>query len=161
MTLGYDRTLPNGTIVAVPKTPRKAPRIRFRHNIAVAVAGLCGVVAAIPLAGARVYLLPILLIPSLIMVWGWRAGVDVDADGLTVRALLGSRTFPWRDVTGFAAEGRRVVMLLDGDRAVRLPAVSADDVPAMLKAGGQALSVLDSEDRLEAEDSEPPDAPSR
>lgn len=150
MTLRYDTTLPNGTIVAVPKTPpkspRKTPRIRFRHNIAVAVAGLCGVVAAIPLASARPYLLPILLIPMLIMVWGWRAGVDVDAEAVTVRALLGSRAFPWRDVTGFAAEGRRVVVLLDGDRAVRMPAVSPDDVPAILKAGGQALTAPDAPD---------------
>ena len=138
MTLPYDRTLANGTIVAVPTSPR----IRFRHNIAVAVAGFGGVIAAIPLAGARAYLLPILLIPAAIMVWGWRAGVDADTEGLTVRAMLAARRLPWSEITGFAVEGRRVTALLTEDRAVRLPVVSPSDVPAMLKAGDQDLSTL-------------------
>lgn len=138
MTLRYDRTPANGTIVAVPTSPR----IRFRHNIAVAVAGFGGIIAAIPLAGARAYLLPILLIPLAIMIWGWRSGVDVDADGLTVRAMLAARRLPWDEITGFAVEGRRVTALLTGDRAVRLPVVSPSDVPVMLKAGDQDLSTL-------------------
>ncbi|MGH3655894.1 MAG: PH domain-containing protein, partial [Micromonosporaceae bacterium] len=78
----------------------EARPVRFRHNVAVGLAGIVGIVAAIPLAGSRWYLAPLLLIPLLMTVWGWRSGVDVDADGVTVRAMAGSRRFAWREITG-------------------------------------------------------------
>ena len=49
------------------------------------------------------YLLPLLVIPLLVAVWGWRAGTDVGADGLTVRAALGNRRMPWSEVTGICS----------------------------------------------------------
>lgn len=113
--------------------------VRFRHNVAVPLAGFVGIVALLPLAGTLWYLTPLLLIPLVVMIWGWRSGVDADAEGLTVRALLGSRRLPWHDVTGFNTQGRLVYATLDGDRAVRLPAVTADDVPRLIEAGGQRL----------------------
>jgi hypothetical protein len=108
--------------------------VRFRHNLAVPVAGFVGIIAAIPLAGARWYLLPLLLVPFTIMVWGWRSGVDVDRDGLTVRALLGSRRLSWAQITGFTTQGRRVYALLDS-QAVALPAVTTGDVKRLIEAG--------------------------
>lgn len=113
-------------------------RVRFRHSVAVPLAGFVGIIAAIPLAGARWYLTPLLLIPLLIMIWGLRSGVDVDADGLTVRALVGSRRLPWRKITGFTTERRRVYALLD-DTAVALPAVGAGDVRKLIEAGDRDL----------------------
>jgi hypothetical protein len=113
-------------------------RVRFRHNVAVPVAGGLAVLAVIPLAGARWYLLPLLAIPLLVTVWGWRSGVDVDRDGLTVRALFGTRRLTWSQVTGFTTRRRRVYALLD-DRAVALPAVTADNLGALIKAGDREL----------------------
>jgi hypothetical protein len=112
--------------------------VRFRHNVAVPVTGLVGVIAAIPLAGARWYLLPLLLIPFTVMVWGWRSGVDVDPGGLTVRALVGTRRLAWSQITGFTTRGRRVYALL-GSRAVPLPAVTTGDVRALIEAGDRVL----------------------
>jgi hypothetical protein len=109
-------------------------RVRFRQNVAVPVAGFVGIIAAIPLAGARWCLLPLLLVPFMIMLWGWRSGVDVDHDGLTVRALLGSRRLSWSQISGFTTQGRRVYAVLDS-QAVALPAVTAADVKRLIEAG--------------------------
>jgi hypothetical protein len=113
--------------------------VRFRHNVAVPLAGFVGIVALLPLAGNVWFLSPLLLLPAAVMVWGWRTGVDADSDGLTVRALLGSRRLPWHEVTGFTTQGRLVYATLDGDRAVRLPAVTVADVPTLIEASGQQL----------------------
>ncbi|HEX2417586.1 MAG TPA: PH domain-containing protein [Micromonosporaceae bacterium] len=112
--------------------------VRFRHNVAVPVTGLVAVIAVIPLAGARWYLLPLLLIPVLVTVWGWRSGVDVDRDGLTVRALVGTRRLAWSRVTGFTTRGRRVYVLLD-DQAMALPAVTTADLGTLITAGDREL----------------------
>lgn len=112
--------------------------VRFRHNVAVPVTGLVAIIAVIPLAGARWYLLPLLLIPILVTVWGWRSGVDVDRDGLTVRALVGTRRLAWSRVTGFTTRGRRVYALLD-DQAMALPAVTTADLGTLITAGDRKL----------------------
>ncbi|HEY8533499.1 MAG TPA: PH domain-containing protein [Micromonospora sp.] len=116
-------------------------RVRFRrHQAAVAAAGLA-VAGSLPLASARWYLLPVLLIPIAVMVWAWRSGTDADATGLRVRALVGSRRIPWSDVAelGPDAKGRAVVRLTNG-HVVPLPAVRAVDLPTLVSASGQPLA---------------------
>jgi hypothetical protein len=103
---------------------------KFRHNAAITIAALVAFFGAVPLATSRAYLLPILLVPILIGVWGWRAGTDVSPAGLRIRALFGARVVPWSHVAGLAAEGRgRVYAVLTTGARVRLPAVGAADLP--------------------------------
>jgi hypothetical protein len=115
-------------------------RVKFRYNAGVAIAGLVAFFGATPVATYRWYLTPILLVPLAVTVWGWRAGTDADPDGLSVRALFGSRRLPWSRVTALVPDGRRVVAALDGGSSVRLPAVTPADLPKLVAASGQELT---------------------
>ncbi len=115
-------------------------RVRFRQHSGLTIVGLVAFFGAIPVATYRVYLVPLLLVPLAVAVWAWRSGTDADADGLAIRALLGTRRIPWSRVSGFVPEGRRVSAILDGGGALRLPAVAPDEVPVLLRAGGQKLA---------------------
>ena len=119
---------------------------KFRHSVAVPLAGLVGLVSALAVGTSRWWLAPVLLLPLAVMLWGWRSGVDVDRSGLVVRSALGRRRLPWSDVAGFAVRGRRVVAELHHGGAVALPAVTGADLPRVLAAGGQDL-----EDRQDLE----------
>jgi hypothetical protein len=100
------------------------------------VAALVTTIAGLPLATSAAYLLPIALVPLAVAWWGWRAGTDADADGLSVRAALGSRRVPWSAVAELGADdrGRVAARLLDG-RLLPLPAVRSADLPALVAAG--------------------------
>lgn len=115
-------------------------RVRFRHSQAIAVAALIAFLGALPLATARWYLLPLLLVPPLIGIWSWRAGTDADPSGVRVRALLRQRHLPWSEIVELAADPRgRVVARLTADRTLPLPAVRAADLPRLIAASGQPL----------------------
>jgi hypothetical protein len=110
---------------------------KFRHNAAITIAAVVAFFGAVPLATSRAYLLPILLVPILIGIWGWRAGTDVSPAGLRVRALFGARLVPWSHVAGLAVQGRgRVYAVLTTGARVHLPAVGAADLPKI--TGNQA-----------------------
>jgi len=110
---------------------------RFRLNAAAAVAAVITLIGAVPLATASWYLMPILLIPAVVAVWAWRSGTDADADGVTIRALLGSRRVPWSGIEALAPDERgRVYARLTRGSAVRLTAVSATDLPRLLAVSG-------------------------
>jgi len=104
------------------------------------VAAVLALIAGISLATWAVYLLPLLLVPLLVAVWGWRAGTDVDADGITVRAALGRRRVPWSEVRELFRDGRgRVGARLASGRTLTLTAVPAAELPAVVAASGTAL----------------------
>jgi hypothetical protein len=114
--------------------------VKFRYNAAIAVAGVIATISAVPLASQRWYLVPVLLVPLAVAAWGWRAGTDVDADGLRVRALLGSRFVPWTGVREFTVGERgRVYAQTTAGTRLRLPAVTAPDLPRVVGAGGGEL----------------------
>jgi hypothetical protein len=118
--------------------------LRFRQNGAVLVAVMIAFVGTVPLAGARWSLSPIILIPLAIGLWAWRSGTDVDDAGLRVRALLGTRSIAWSRVVELAADPRgRVSALLTDGHAIRLTAVRAADLPAVVAAAGQQLASND------------------
>jgi hypothetical protein len=105
------------------------------------VAALIALVGAIPLAGARWSLSPILLIPLAALFWALRAGTDVDDESLRVRALFGSTVVPWARVAELAPDprGRVSALLLDGS-VVPLAGVTVGNLPAVLQAGGQQVN---------------------
>jgi PH (Pleckstrin Homology) domain-containing protein len=114
-------------------------RVRFRQHAGLAVVGVVAFLGALPVAATRWYLTPILLVPLAVAIWAWRSGTDADADGLTIRALLGQRRLPWERIVGFVPERRRVTAILDGGRSVPLPAVTPGDLATLLQAGGQKV----------------------
>lgn len=114
---------------------------RFRHSSAITVAGVIAAIAGLSLATWAVYLLPLLLIPVAVAVWGWRAGTDADSGGLTVRATLGSRRIPWSEVNDLVTTpAGRVSATLSSGRAIDLPAVSPGDLPRLVAASGQSIT---------------------
>ena len=119
---------------------RKKPALRIRRSGAMVVAALIAFVSAVPLAGARWALTPILLIPLLALIWAWRAGTDVYPDVLRVRALFGSTTIPWSRVTELAPDERgRVSALLDSGNVIRLTGVTTANLPAVIAVSEQKI----------------------
>ncbi|BCJ54567.1 hypothetical protein Asp14428_60420 [Actinoplanes sp. NBRC 14428] len=119
----------------------RKPVLRVRKPGALIVAALVAFVGTVPFAGARWQLAPVLLIPLAIMVWAWRAGTDVDAEGLRVRALAGSTFVPWSRVAELAPDPRgRVSALLTDGKVLRLTGVTTTNLAAVLEAGGQEIS---------------------
>ncbi|MDG4792639.1 PH domain-containing protein [Micromonospora sp. WMMD1082] len=111
---------------------------RFRHHQAILVAAIVALIGALPLAGARAYLLPVLLAPLTVAVWAWRAGTDADVRGLRVRALAGQRRIPWDQVVELGSDPRgRAVARLDDGRRLVLPAVRREDLPRLVAAAGR------------------------
>ncbi|MEH0931492.1 PH domain-containing protein [Micromonospora sp. CPCC 205558] len=118
----------------------KPDTVRFRHNQAILVAAIIASVGALPLANARGYLLPVLLVPLAVAVWAWRAGTEADARGLRLRALVGQRRIGWEQVLELSTDQRgRAVARLDDGQQVTLPAVRGEDLPRLVAATGQRL----------------------
>lgn len=114
--------------------------VHFRHSQAIWVAAVIAFVSALPVASARWFLTPVLLIPLAAGAWAWRSGTDADRDGLRLRALIGQRRIPWSEVSELGSDdrGRAVALLTDG-RATLLPAVRATDLPRLVAASGHDL----------------------
>jgi hypothetical protein len=114
--------------------------VRFRYNQAILAAAIIAFIGALPLANARGYLLPVLLVPLAVGLWAWRAGTDADARELRLRALFGQRRIGWDQVVELATDARgRAVARLDDGQQVVLPAVRGDDLPRLVSATGQTL----------------------
>ncbi|MEU7901850.1 PH domain-containing protein [Actinoplanes sp. NPDC049118] len=122
----------------------RKPVLRVRKSGALIVAALIAFVGTLPFAGARWQLAPILLIPLAVLVWSLRAGTDVDAEGLRVRALLGTTDIPWSRVAELAPDDRRrVSALLTDGRVIRLTGVTTANLPAVIAASGRKLDDAD------------------
>ena len=120
---------------------RAKPLLRIRKSGALLVAAGIAFVGAVPLAGTRWALTPILLIPVAAFIWAWRAGTDVHRDELRVRAMIGSTGVPWERITELAPDRRgQVSALLDNGNVIRLTAVTTDNLPRVLAAAGQELT---------------------
>jgi hypothetical protein len=104
--------------------------------IAVAFGALC----LSPLAAYKPWLLLLFAIPLLVAAWVLRAGVDVDPEAVTVRALFGERRVPWTQVEGLRVRPRGAVdVVLRGGAAVRLPSVRARHLPLIAAGSGGHL----------------------
>jgi hypothetical protein len=110
---------------------------RFRTPRTALIAVAAFAVCVLPLATARPALAVLWVLPAAVAAWVLRTGVDVDPDGLTVRAVAGSRRIGWDDVAGLAADPRgRLSAVLRGGGAVRLPVVRARHLPLLAAASG-------------------------
>jgi hypothetical protein len=113
---------------------------KFRRNTAIMMAAVLAVLAGASLGSWAPHFLPVLVIPALIAIWGWRSGTDVSADGLVIRATLGSRRVPWSAVANLVPEGKRVNAHLTSGNMVELPAVTPGDIPAIVDAAGSSIT---------------------
>ncbi len=112
------------------------PLLRVRKTGALLVAAVIAFVGTIPLAGARWQLTPILIIPAVFVVWAWRAGTDVFADQLRIRALFGSTRVPWARIAELAPDQRgQVSARLNTGQVIKLTGVTKDNLSRVLAAG--------------------------
>ena len=81
------------------------------------------------------------LIPLLAIGFIARTATIVDADGITVRALFGSRQMRWDAVRGISVTGRNVYAVTD-QGAVRLPCVRIRDLATVAAVSGGRLPEL-------------------
>ena len=87
-------------------------------------------------AGVAVgWLALLLLIPVLAAVYIARTATFVDADGIRVRALVGSRRLGWTQVRGLSVTGRSVYAVIAGG-ALRLPCVRVADLADLARHSG-------------------------
>jgi hypothetical protein len=114
--------------------------LRFRHSSAITVAAIIMMIAGLSVARWQPYLLILLFIPFAVAVWSWRAGTDIDADGITVRAAIGRRRISWTAVAALRLdEKKQVEAVLTSGHRVALPAVPGKDLPDVLRAAGKEL----------------------
>lgn len=82
------------------------------------------------------------VLPAGALLWVLRAGVDVGPPGVTARALLVARNYPWEIVRGLlvAPRGDLRLVLADGSR-VHLPVARARHLPLIAGASNGRLPV--------------------
>jgi hypothetical protein len=110
------------------------PKMRFRRSSAATVAAIIVMIAGISVASWQPYLLILEVIPLAVAIWTWRAGTDVDAQGITVRAAIGHRNIPWAEIAELRPTGgNKVEAVLTSGGRIALTAVPADRLPAIVK----------------------------
>ena len=125
---------------ADPRLARMPAAAQIRTTRVALVAVALGAICLSPLALYAPWLLWLYALPLLAAARVLRAGADVDAAGVTVRALVGTRRVPWAEVAGLRV-GRRgeVALVLTSGRALRLPTVRARHLPLIAVASGGRL----------------------
>lgn len=115
---------------------------RFRTNRTTLLGVLVFAICLTTLTAASPWFLLVLLVPAVLTAWVLRSGVDVGADAVTIRSLLGGRRVPWTEVAGIRV-GRRADLWLvtTGGTELRLPAVRARDLPAIGRASEGRIPV--------------------
>lgn len=83
----------------------------------------------------------LVLVPAVVAVFIARTATVVEAAGIRVRALLGSRLLRWEELRGLSVTGRSVYAVC-ADGAVRLPCVERHDLAAVARASGGRLPAL-------------------
>jgi len=121
-------------------TQAVSPAVQIRASRVTLLPVLFLALCLSPLAVYRPWLLWLFAVPLLLAAWVLRAGLDVDADGVTVHALAGQRRVPWSGVAGLQIRRRGAVnLVLTGGSALRLPAVRARHLPMIATASAGHL----------------------
>jgi len=99
-------------------------------------------VCATPVAFGAPWFWLVYLLPVAVVVWVLRVRTVVDADGLTVRRIVGSRRVPWSEIRSLHLRDKGGVraVLTDGAE-LPLPSVRVRDLPQLAAASGGHLSV--------------------
>ena len=101
------------------------------------VPAVVAVVCALPLATAAPWLLVVLLLPAAWITYVLRSGVDIDDDGIVVRAVFGSARIPWTRITGVLIDKRQKLSLATAEGStLRLPNLRVRDLPRLYEASG-------------------------
>jgi hypothetical protein len=116
----------------------------FRMNRVALLPVLFLAVCVLPLASAAVWTLVFLLVPVLAAAWVLRTGVDVGADGVTVRSLAAGRSVPWGEVAGIRVADRGDLWLVTTrGTELRLPVLRTRDLPRLAAVSGGRIPALD------------------
>lgn len=111
--------------------------VRFRTPRTALLAVAAFAICVIPLASSRAWLAALWILPIAAAAWVLRTGVDVDPDGMTVRAVAGRRRLSWDEIAGLAADRQgRLSAVLRAGGAVRLPVLRARHLPLLAEASG-------------------------
>jgi hypothetical protein len=82
------------------------------------------------------------LIPLALAAWVLRVGVDVAADGITVRSLVAQRRVAWTELAGIRVAGRGDLWLVTtAGTEVRLPVLRARDLPRLAALSDGRITV--------------------
>jgi hypothetical protein len=127
--------------------------LKLRPSRAALIAVLFLAICVTPMAGVQVWLFTLYLLPIGVILWILRAGTDIGDDGVTVRAVLGHRTFGWASVRGFAiaARGELRLVLRDG-RLVRMPCARLRHLELITAASGGRMDAVAAESSPPAAD---------
>ncbi|QSB13640.1 PH domain-containing protein [Natronosporangium hydrolyticum] len=118
------------------------PGLQFRLHRGRAVAGIIVIISLCTLLPVSGWFALLLVPPVAWTSWVLRAGTDVDADGLRVRALFASRWLPWSRIESVRSESPdRVVAALTTGGQVPLTAVTAADLPRLAQLAPGASPV--------------------
>ncbi len=131
--------------LAVPSSPVTSPATVFRLPRSAYLIVLVLLFGTVPLAfagsdssaefGPRAVLM---VIPVLAAVFVARSATIVDATGIRVRALFGSRQLSWTQIRGLSVQ-RRSVYAVCADGAVRLPNVRTASLAWVARASAGHL----------------------
>jgi hypothetical protein len=117
-----------------------SPRAVFRVSPLVLLFALALAVCATPVAFGAPYLWLVYLVPVGIVAWTLRTRTVVDADGIRVRRLVGSRHLPWDALVALRLKDRsRVRAVLADGGELALPAVHVRDLHVLAVASGGRL----------------------
>ncbi|MDQ3734020.1 MAG: PH domain-containing protein, partial [Actinomycetota bacterium] len=88
------------------------------------------------------WLLLVLLLPAAWITYVMRSGVDVDDEGLVVRALFGSVRVPWIRITGLLIGNRQELSVVTTEGStIRLPNLRVQDLTRLYEASGGRLGL--------------------
>jgi hypothetical protein len=99
-------------------------------------------VCVVPAAAASPWMTVLFLIPLALAAWVLRVGVDVDADGITVRSLVSQRRVAWTELAGIRVADRGDLWLVTtAATEVRLPVLRARDLPRLAALSDGRINV--------------------
>ncbi|MGY2064957.1 PH domain-containing protein [Blastococcus sp. SYSU DS0619] len=118
------------------------PPARFRMDRSALLPLVVLAVCIVPTAAVAWWTPVLLLVPAAMAVAVLRRGVDVTDDGITARAVLGSRTVRWPELAGIRVGPRGDLWLVTTSATeVQLPVLRIGDLPRLAAASGGRVEV--------------------
>ena len=127
----------------VPDSPT-GHTIRLRPSRTALLVVLFLLFCVTPLAFEATPLLVLYALPLGVLLWIIRSGTDIDADGVRIRAVLGSRRLRWEEIQALSPtpRGELRAVLRDGS-LMRLPQVRLRHLELISSVSGGAVPTPD------------------